>query len=270
VFAVGCGGSDEGDKATTEDASLTYIQDKGELILGCDDEFPPMGFVDENGELTGFDIELAEAVCERLGVKLVAKPINWDSKELELESKNIDVIWNGYSIDADRNKKVEFTKPYLNNEQMVAVRADSEIKDFKGLEGKILGVQAKSAAETLVNEDKALVESLGEFKTYDTYQNALLDLKGSTRVDGVAGDKILLNYVMQQQPDTYKLLSDTLGKEYFGIGCRKDEVALRKAIDAALDALNVDGTIEKISKKWFGENIVIRDVPKLSQAELEG
>lgn len=273
VFAVGCGGSDsEADKeepAATEDTSLKDVQEKGTLILGCDDKFAPMGFVDEDGNLTGFDIELAEAVCEKLGVELEPKPIDWKSKELELQNKKIDVIWNGYSIDADRNKKVEFTKPYLQNEQLIAVRADSDIKTKADLKDKVLGVQTDSAAETVVNEDTEFVDSLKELRQYDDYQNAMMDLKGGSRIDGVAGDKILLNYTMTKQPDTYALLEDSLTDEYFGIGCRQGEVALREAIDKALDELYEDGTIEKISNKWFNENIVIRDVEKLTQEELE-
>lgn len=269
IFAVGCGGSDDKDASTAEDTSLADIQEKGTLVLGCDDEFPPMGFRDEDGNLVGFDIELAEAVCEKLGVKLEEKPINWDSKELELSNKNIDVIWNGYSIDADRNEKVEFTKPYLNNEQLIAVKADSDVQSKADLAGKVLGVQAESAAYKLIIKDEKFNDSLKELREYDTYQNAMIDLLNGNRIEGVAGDKILLNYVMQQEPDKYRLLEDSLSKEYFGIGCRKGEVALREAIDKALDELNEDGTIENICNKWFGQNIVIRDVEKLTAEDFE-
>ena len=264
MLAAGCGGGGEEDTTAAEDTSLADLQERGVMILGCDDEFPPMGFVDEDGNLTGFDIELAGAVCEKLGVTLEPKPINWDSKELELDSGNIDVIWNGYTITAERIEKVDFTKPYLQNEQLIAVRADSDLKIKADLKGKILGVQTDSAAEELVKADQALLDSLKELRGYDTYQNALLDLKGATRIDAVAGDKILLNYVMKQDPNAYALMDDTLGDEYFGIGCRKGEVALRDAIDKALDELYEDGTVETISTKWFGENIVIRDVPVLT------
>lgn len=271
VFAVGCGGSDKDkdDSAKAEDTSLTDIQESGKLVLGCDDKFAPMGFVDEDGNLTGFDIELAEAVCKNLGVELEAKPIDWKSKELELTSKKIDVIWNGYSIDAERNEKVEFTKPYLRNEQLIAINIDSDIKSKEDFKDKVLGVQTDSAAESVVNDDKEFLGSLKELRQYDDYQNAMMDLKGGNRIDGVAGDKILLNYTMTKQPDTYKLLEGSLKDEYFGIGCRQGEVALREAIDKALDELAEDGTIDKISKKWFDENIVIRDVEKLTQEELE-
>lgn len=273
LFAVGCGGGSDDkadDSAKTEDTSLTDIQEKGELVLGCDDKFPPMGFVDEEGNLTGFDIELAGAVCEKLGVKLNAKPIDWKSKELELTNKKIDVIWNGYTIDAERNEKVEFTKPYLENEQLIVVKEDSDVKSKEDLAGKVLGVQTDSAAESVVEEDADFTGSLKELRKYDDYQNAMIDLKGGNRIAGVAGDEILIKYTMQQDPGTFRLLEDSLQSEYYGIGCRKGEVALREAIDKALDELFEDGTIEKISKKWFDDNIVIRDVEKLTKEDLEG
>ena len=264
IFAAGCGSGD------TKDTSLSDIQKKGELILGCDDKFPPMGFRDPDGNLVGFDLELAEAVCEKLEVKLNATPIDWSSKEMELESGKIDVIWNGYSISADRNKKVEFTKPYLQNEQTIVVRADSDIQTKEDLAGKILGTQLESAAESVVNEDTQFRESLSDLRGFADFQNAMLDLETSNRLDGVAGDIVLIKYIMQQQPGKFRILENSLSDEYFGIGCPKGAVSLREAIDNALDELNEDGTIEAISNKWFNENIVIRDVPKLTQEELEG
>lgn len=272
IFAVGCGSNSDDDKdaaAAAEDTSLADIQEKGTLVLGCDDEFAPMGFRDEDGNLTGFDIELAGAVCEKLGVKLDAKPINWDSKELELTNKNIDVIWNGYSITPDRNKQVEFTKPYLKNKQMIAVNADSAIKSKDGFKDKILGVQNDSAAQDAVNKDETFLNSLKELRPYDDYQNALIDLEGGNRIDGVAGDEIMLKYAMQQKPGKFILLDENLQDEYYGIGCRAGEVSLREAIDKALDELYDDGTIDKLSKKYFNENIVIRDIDKLTQEQIE-
>lgn len=271
IFAVGCGSSSDDDKdaAATEDTSLTDIQEKGTLVLGCDNEFPPMGFVDDDGNLTGFDIELAGAVCEKLGVKLDAKPINWDSKELELTNKNIDVIWNGYTINPERNKQVEFTKPYLKNKQMLAVQKGSDIKSKSDLKGKIVGVQNESAAQDAINKDESFLNSLKELRPYDDYQNALLDLEGGNRIDAVGVDEILIKYVMQQKPDKFVLLDESLQDEYYGIGCRSGEVALREAIDKAIDELYEDGTVEKISKKYFNENIVIRDIDKLTQEQIE-
>lgn len=269
VILAACGSKASSSGDNKDDNSLKEIQDKGVLVLGCDDEFPPMGF-DENGEIVGFDIDLASAVCEKLGVELEAKPIDWDAKELELKSGNIDVIWNGYSIIADRLDKVQFTKPYLNNEQMIAVRADSDITSLDDLQDKVIGVQVNSAAEDLVNEDRDFYDSLKEVRVYDTYQDALNDLKSSNRIDAVAVDKVLIEYIMQQTPDEFKLLDDALGTEYFGIGCREGSLALANAIDDALDELQESGAIDDICAKWFDSNIVIRDVDRLTKEDLEG
>jgi polar amino acid transport system substrate-binding protein len=265
--AASCGKKDEADTPAA-DTSLTDIEKKGELVLGCDDAFPPMGF-DDNGEIIGFDIDLAKAVAEKLGVKLVVKPIVWDAKEMELTAKNIDVIWNGYSITSDRIEKVTFTKPYLNNAQMLVVRADSTIYSKADLNGKIVGAQTESAAESLIKEDAAFNDSLKELRIYDNYQDALNDLRASERIDAVAVDKILIEYVMKQSPDTFRILDESLGDEYFGIGVRNGSNALADAIDKALAELKTEGKTAEISEKWFGggQDIVITDVPRLTAAD---
>lgn len=268
VFAFGCGSETE-TPATDEDLSLTTIQDKGTLVLGCDDGFPPMGFRDKSGEVVGFDIDLAKAVAEKLGVELVVKPINWETKELELKNGSIDVIWNGFTINAQRNREVEYTKPYLNNEIMLAVKADSPIQTKADLAGKIVGYQVESSADMAIKSDSQFLDSLGDTREFETYQDALLDLNVSDRLDAVAVDKILIGYVISKEPGKYRVLEEGLGEEYYGIGCPKGAVALREAIDNALDELMEDGTIELISKEWFGSNIVIRDVEKITQEELD-
>ncbi|MDR0852738.1 MAG: amino acid ABC transporter substrate-binding protein [Clostridiales Family XIII bacterium] len=288
VFAAGCGDSGsssnnaagpgaessssegdafEGGGTASADDSLNELQKKGQLVLGCDDEFPPMGFRDATGNLTGFDIELAQAVADRLGVELIAKPIDWSTKEMELTSGNIDVIWNGYSITEDRNKQVEFTKPYLANEQLLVVKASSDIQTKGDLSGKIVGVQSESAALELLAADTDFEGTLGEVREYGDYQDALLDLKSSSRIDAVGVDKILIEYVMLQEPGTYRILDESLGSEYFGIGLRQGSVSLREAIDNVLDEMQKDGTTDAICEKWFTENIVIRDVPKLTASD---
>ncbi len=269
VFALaGCGAEKE-DAETVADTSLTDVQDAGVLVLGCDDAFPPMGFRDADGKIVGFDIDLATAVAEKLGVTLETKAINWDTKVMELDSGNIDVIWNGFSITADRNLEVEYTKPYLNNQIMLCVRPDSDLKTKADFAGKIVGYQVQSSADDAIKAETDFYNSLGEAREYDTYQDALLDLTGSSRIDAVAVDKIMIEYAAAQEPGKYKVLEDALGKEYMGIGCKKGSVALREAIDVALDELYEDGTVEEISTKWFGKNIVIRDVEKLTQEALE-
>ncbi len=264
VFSVGCGGASKDTAANTDaDTSLTDLQAKGTMVVGIDDQFPPMGFVGDDGELTGFDVELSKLVAEKLGVEAKIQPINWDSKEMELNSGKIDVIWNGYTITADRIKEVEFTKPYLNNQQVLVVANDSKVKTKADLEGKVVGAQVESAGLDALNADTDLVASVANIPEYDDYNMALLDL-GTSRLDALAIDKIYVGYTMAQNPGKYRVLDETLSDEYYGIGCAKGAVALREAIDKALDELYADGSIEELSTKWFGENIVIRDVDKLT------
>ena len=271
AFAVGCGGA--ADSATSDDTtktdaaadtSLTDLQAKGTMVVGIDDQFPPMGFVDEKtNELTGFDVELSKLVAEKLGVEAKIQPINWDSKEMELNGKNIDVIWNGYTITADRMENVEFTKPYLNNEQVLVVANDSTYKTKDDLKGKKVGAQTDSSGLAALQADTEFSGTLAGMPTYDDYLMALMDVSNG-RLDAVAIDKIFIDYTMQEQPDKYRVLDGSLSDEYYGIGCAKGAVALSEAIDKALDELYADGSIDKLSTKWFGENIVIRDVDKLT------
>ena len=265
VFAAGCGNSGaSGDSsAAGSDTSLTDIQDKGTIVVGIDDQFPPMGFVGEDGELTGFDVELARLVAEKLGVEAKIQPINWDSKELLLKSGKIDLIWNGYTITKDRMKEVEFTKPYLNNQQVLVVAQDSPYKTKADLEGKIVGAQVESAGLEALQADPELSGTVADIPEYDDYLMALLDL-GTSRLDAAAVDKVLIGYTMSKEPGKYRVLDESLSDEYYGIGCAKGAVALREAIDKALDELYADGSIEKLSDEWFGENIVIRDVDRLT------
>lgn len=266
MMAMGCGDKESGG-TDSEDASLTDIQAKGTLVLGCDDEFPPMGFVDESGNLTGFDIELAGLVAEKLGVTLEATPIDWSTKEAQLKGGSIDVIWNGYTITKKRDAQVEFTKPYLNNAVVIAVKADSDINSIADLAGKVIASQTESSGLAAINKNEELAGSVAEIREFNTFTEAMLDLE-SVRVDAVAVDKIVANYMMNQTPGKYRLLEETLGDELYGIGCRQGAVALREAIDTALDELYEDGSIETLSNKWFGTNIVIRDVEKLSNDEI--
>jgi polar amino acid transport system substrate-binding protein len=263
IFAVGCGGKSEETPAGGTDTSLTDLQDKGTMVVGVDDQFPPMGFVGEDGEITGFDIELAKLVAEKLGVEAEIQPIDWSAKEMELNSGNIDVIWNGYTITADRIKQVEFTKPYLQNEQVLVVAKDSPYQVKADLEGKTVGAQVESAGLEALRADPEFSDTFADLPEYDDYMAALLDV-GSTRLDAIAMDRVVIAYIMSQQPGKFRVLDESLEDEYYGIGCAKDAVALREAIDKAMDELYEDGSIDALSTKWFGENIVIRDVAKLT------
>lgn len=228
----------------------------GELIIGVDDKFAPMGFRDDNNELTGFDIEYAEAAAEHMGMEVKFQPIDWKTKETELSSGRIDLIWNGYTITDERKEKVLFTKPYLSNAQVVVTKADADIEKLDDLDGKIVGLQAlSSAADALsANPVESKIKSISE---YADNVLALTDLKIG-RVDAVVIDEVVIDYYMSQEEGTYKVIGEELAPEEYGVGVKKGNEALLEKLQAALDEMNDDGTAEEISVKWFGENKVLQ------------
>lgn len=182
------------------DDSLQYILDKGELILGLDDSFPPMGYSDsETGEIVGFDIDLANEVCKRLGVTLKVQPISWEAKEIELSSKNIDVIWNGMSVTDERIENMFLSKPYIANAQIIIVMEGSEIKTKADLAGKKVGLQRGSSAYEAVKADEATLNAIlegGEIVEFDENLTAYLDLKAG-RIDAFVVDKVVGEYIIK-------------------------------------------------------------------------
>ncbi|WP_181884519.1 amino acid ABC transporter substrate-binding protein [Neobacillus piezotolerans] len=226
------------------------------LVIGIDDKFAPMGFRDENNELVGFDIDYAKAAAEEMGMKVKFQPIDWKTKESELSSGRIDLIWNGYTITDDRKKKVLFTKPYLENAQVVVTLADSNIKKLADLEGKVVGLQSlSSAADALdANPVKSKIKEVTEFA--DNVM-ALGDLK-SGRLDAVVIDEVVIDYYAAKQENTFKILDESLAPEQYGIGVKKGNEELLEKLQKALDKMNEDGTAAEVSKKWFGEDKVLK------------
>jgi len=226
------------------------------LIIGIDDKFAPMGFRDENNKIVGFDIDLAKAAAKKMGKKVEFQPIDWKTKESELSSGRIDLIWNGYTITDDRKKKVLFTKPYLKNAQVVVTRTDSKVTKLSDLEGKVVGLQSLSSASDALdaNPIKSKIKTVTEFKDNVL---ALNDLK-SGRLDAVVIDEVVINYYMTKEKDTFKTLDESLAPEEYGVGVKKGNEELLKNLQKALDDMNADGTASKISTKWFGENKVLK------------
>lgn len=241
-----------------EDTSLQYIKDKGKFILGMDDQFPPMGFRDDNDQIVGFDIDLAEAVCDKLGVELVVQPIEWDAKEMELSTKNIDCIWNGFSITADRQESLTMTDPYLENSISMVVRGDSDIKSMTDMAGKNIALQAGSAAEESLGSEsnKAFKDSLGEVKQFSDYATALMDLE-TKNSDAVLMDSVVAKYMIQELGKDFVVLDEALTADEYGIGFRKGDQALASAITNALSELKAEGKVKEIAEKWFGEDITL-------------
>ncbi|MNO43672.1 Cystine-binding periplasmic protein precursor [compost metagenome] len=237
---AGCSGSNGGD---------------GKLVIGIDDKFAPMGFRDDNNDLVGFDIDYAKAAAEKMGKEVTFQPIDWSAKESELNSGRIDMIWNGYTITDERKEKVLFTKPYLENSQVVVVLADSALSKLDDLAGKEVGLQSLSSAADALDASpvKAKIANVSEFPDNVL---ALTDLK-SKRLDGVVIDEVVARYYMSKEKGTYKLLDESLAPEQYGIGIKKGNEALLDELQKALDELSSDGTAAEISTKWFGENKVL-------------
>lgn len=237
-----------------EDDSLNYVTDKGTLIVGFDPGFPPMGFADADGNYVGFDLDVAAAVCETLGVDLVLQPIDWDAKELELSSKNIDCIWNGFTMTEERKEALTFSDPYMANEQVLVVKADSEVQTLADLAGSSLGVQAASSAVDALDAAEDFKASLGEVSEYDMNTVLLMDLnKGG--VDVALLDIIVAGYYMSTEDVDFRILEEALAPEEFGVGFRKEDVALADAVNGALLELAGNGKLAEISTKWFTEDI---------------
>ncbi|WP_066715985.1 amino acid ABC transporter substrate-binding protein [Clostridium sp. Marseille-P299] len=244
-------------EATTgEDNSLQYIKDRGKFILGLDDKFPPMGFRNDNDEIVGFDIDLAQAVCDKLGVELVVQTVEWDAKEMELSTKNIDCIWNGFSITDERKEALTMTEPYLENTISMVVRKDSDVKSMADLAGKNIALQAGSAAEETLDADsnKEFKDSLGEIKQFSDYATALMDLE-TKNSDAVLMDSVVAKYMIGELGKDFVVLDEALAADEYGIGFRKGDQALADAVSNALSELKAEGKVKEIAEKWFGEDI---------------
>lgn len=236
--------------------SYDQIIEEGKLIVGLDDTFAPMGFRDSNGEIVGFDIDLANEVGERLDIDVEFQPIDWALKETELTNGNIDLIWNGYTITDERKKQVDFSSPYLENSQIIIVLEDSEIQTKENLSGKVVAAQQSSSAVDAINADEStIIEEFanGEVVLYPSNNDVFNDL-ASERSDAIVVDETLGRYYMKQNEDiSYRVLEDNFGEEEYAVGMRKEDDKLTEAINQALEDMKADGTYDEIYAKWFAE-----------------
>lgn len=255
---VACTGTTQNKASETKATESTL--DKAELVIGLDDTFVPMGFKDESGKVVGFDVDLAEAVAKKLDKKIKFQAIDWSMKETELSNGNIDLIWNGYSITDERKGKVEFSKAYLNNTQVIVTLADSNIKSKADLSGKKVGAQTGSTAVDAVEAEENIIKSFNGSKliTFDDNNAALMDLEAK-RLDAIVVDEILARYYMKARgQEKYKILDENFGKEQYGIGIRKGDTKFVEAFNKALNEVIADKTAGEISKKWFQEDIIVK------------
>ncbi len=262
MFA-GCGSDDQsadGSSASSADsADITPVDEMTSLTVGFDAEYPPYGYKDESGEYTGFDLELAQEVCDRLGWELKKQPIDWDAKDMELNSGSIDCIWNGFTM-TGREDDYTFSVPYVDNSIVFVVAADSDIKSADDLAGKIVVTQADSSALSALTdkedneENLALAATFAELQQVADYNTAFLNLESGV-VDCIAVDIGVAQYQLNSRGDQFRKLDEPLSTEQYAIGFKKGNEALRDKVQDTLFEMYNDGTFQKIADKYADYNL---------------
>ena len=230
-------------------------KDDKKFVVGFDQEFPPMGFVADDGSYVGFDLDLAQEAAKRMGREFVAQPIAWDSKDQELKSGNIDCIWNGFTI-SGREDKYTWSEAYMVNDQVVVVKNDSDIKSLADLAGKTVAVQKDSSGLAALNDNADLKNSFGELVEMESYLNALMELEMGS-IDAIVMDEIVARYEIQTSGKPFKVLDEAVASEEYGVGFLLGNEALRDQVQKVLEDMAADGTMAKISEKWFGTDVTI-------------
>lgn len=227
-----------------------------EVIIGFDNTYFPMGFMDENGDTVGFDIDLAKETFNKLEMDVKFQPIDWSMKETELNTNNIDMIWNGYTLTEERKQKVSYTDPYMKNKQLIITLSDSDIKNKSDLYNKTIGTQQGSAGLEAIEKEKDLVENLkGKNPVlYDTFDKVFRDLEAG-RIDAMVADETLARYYISQKgEEKYSILEDNFGEEIYVVAFRKDDTELRDKVNNTINELKNEKIFDEIYSKWFGSN----------------
>ena len=240
------------------------FQTDKKVVIGFDNTFVPMGFQDKSGKDVGFDIDLANAVFEKYGIKVQWQAINWDLKETELKNGNIDLIWNGYSKTDERESIVQFTEQYMVNEQVIVVKKSKNIKAISDLKDKVLGAQNGSSGYDTFNSNPEVLKNIvknNDATQYESFNEALIDLEND-RIDALLIDKVYANYYLKQQNklDDFNILNAGFESEAFAVGARKADITLVNKINEAFYELYREGKFQEISNKWFGEDVATKEV----------
>ena len=251
IALAGCGSSSSSSSEEVKNDDQTFV-------VGLDDSFPPMGFRDDNNNIVGFDVDLAKEAGKRMGQEVKFQVINWDTKEMELNNDKIDAIWNGLSITDERKKNMDFTKPYLENDQIIVVKNGSTIAAKADLAGKKVGCQKGSSAYTALMADSIASQIDGAKPTeFDDNVSCFQDL-GSGRIDAMVVDSVVAKYYIRKNEADFKILSDNLSPEKYGVAVKKGNTEMLNKIQKAMDEMIADGTAGNISKTWFGEDIIYK------------
>ena len=228
------------------------------IIIGVDDEIPPICFHNDEGDLIGFDVDLIKEAAKRMGVDVEFKPIIWNNKREEITSGKIDMIWNGLDVTEERKEYMIFSEPYMDDRQILLVRSgnDKEIYSEGDLENKRVGVQAGSTSSDYLNRDKNLKKSLGMFKTYPTFVELVSALEYD-EIDALICDELIARYEMNTKPDKFQLIDISIGSiTKVAIGFRKDNAQLRDRVQQIFNSMVADGTAQQISEKWFQADLI--------------
>ena len=239
-------------------------QEQGSITIGFDNTFVPMGFEEKNGQYAGFDIDLAQAVSEKLGIQVNFQPIDWDMKETELQNGTIDAIWNGYSATDGRREKVAFTIPYMENQQVLVSKKSQNIQSIKDMNNKFLGAQAGSSGYLDFEAQPDLLKNQvkdQKVNQYQSFNEALIDLKND-RIDALLIDRVYANYYLQSEGilNDYNVFSAGFESESFAVGVRPADKTLLATLNQAFVALYKEGKFQEISQKWFGEDVATSQV----------
>ena len=259
ALLVGCGGTPAATDDTSEPTATeaTSATDTGALIVGFDSSYPPYGYVGDDGEYTGFDLELAQEVADRNDWEVQLEAIDWDAKDTLLDSGAINCIWNGFTMEG-REDDYTFSEPYMLNAQVIVVRADSGIASLEDLAGKNVITQVDSAAyNVLAGEDAAQADLAATFASLETigeYNTAFMQLE-SGAVDAVACDLSIAAYQLAAKPDAYVQLDESLSEEHYAVGFKQGDDATATTVTETLQAMDEDGFVQELCDKYADDGI---------------
>lgn len=237
-----------------------FSSNKDRLVVGIDEDFAPMSFHDESGEIVGFEIDLAKEAARRMGVRIEFKPIDWDKKEEEITSGNIDMIWNGLDITNSRKEYMIFSKPYMDDRQILLASKDIEldIHSEYDLEGKTVGAQSGSTSDDYVNQNKEIKSIIKEYRVYSKF-NDMINALLKDEIEVIVCDELIARYNMNLYPNKLKIINIHIGAiAETGIGFRKDNVELRDRVQKTFNEMINDGTASQISLRWFNADLIKR------------
>ncbi len=268
---AGCGKKEAETEAKTEAVATekTTTAEAGKLVVGFDAEYPPYGYMDNDGEYTGFDLELAQAVCDLEGWELVKTPIDWNSKDMELNSGSIDCIWNGFTM-TGREDEYTWSVPYVDNSQVIATKDNSGIAGLADLAGKVVGVQVGSSALALLEDEegqKELADTFGTLQQFSDYNSAFAELQAGS-IEAIAMDIGVAQYQIKSR-EGFVILDETLSAEKYAIGFKKGNEELRDIVNADLMTLLENGTFAELAEKYELSDMVCLGEEEAAEAATE-